>query len=293
MFCSGFVYSGFARLTATKKSPRRKLEIVFQSARPDFWLALTSIRRTMTRSNMDKQAAAAQLGPILTLWTWFETNRKKVTVVASIIAVVALIAAYVLWRQKEAVIQASEALTDTLVTSAFGRTPQPVTADKLLQFVTQHPDTAAGGRALFQAANTLFTDGKYAEAQAQFQKFVTENPDHPFLPQAMYGVAATLEAQGKPDEAAKAYKNLADRYKTSGVGLVATSAQARLLEAQGKLAEALPLFEEVARMDSSGMFGSDARIRATLIQLKLPPPAPSAPTATVPTLPESPGTNRP
>lgn len=213
------------------------------------------------------------MGPILSLWTWFEANRKTVVVVAGITSAVVFVAAFIFWQQRQAVIKASEELTDALVSNAFTRTGQGVSADQLLKFASEHTGSAAGSRALFQAATTLFTDGKYSDAQVQFQRFVTEHPDHAFVPQAMLGIASALEAQGKAEEAAKSYKGVADRFKGTGLGLNASSALGRILLSQGKLAEALPLFEEVARSDASGMLGGEARIRVAEIQMKLPPPA--------------------
>ena len=220
---------------------------------------------------MEKKAAT-ELGPILTLWTWYEANRKAVVTVVGITAAVLLIAAFFYWRQQQNSIRASEALTDLLISGYLQRNPQATSADKLLQLSSEHAGTSASARALFQAATVLFVDGKYAEAQAQFQRFIAENGDHSFVPQAMYGVAACLEASGKADEAAKSYKNLSDRFKATGLGISAMCSLGRILESQGKHAEALPLFEEVVRNDPNGMLGGEARIRVAEIQQKLPPP---------------------
>jgi len=227
---------------------------------------------------MEKKAAA-ELGPILTLVSWFEANRKTALTVAGIAAVVALIAGFLYWRQQQSTVNASEALTDTLVNGTLQRNSQAVTTENLLKLVGEHDGTPAAARAEFQAATVLFVDGKYTEAQTHFQKFIAENSDHPFVPEAMYGVATCLEAQGKIDEAAKSYKGLADRYKTSGLGISATCSLGRILHSQGKLIEALPLFEEVARADPNGMLGSESRIRVAEIQQQLPPP-PAIPAAT-------------
>lgn len=230
---------------------------------------------------MDKEAVAG-LGPILGLWTWFEANRRTAVMLAGTAAVVALIVAFFIWQQNRKVISAGEALTSILVTSG-ARGGQPVTSEKLLQLAGEHAGTGAAGRAVFQAAATLFVDGKFAEAQTQFQRFMGENADHPFVPQARYGIAACLEAQGKTDEAAKSYKDISERFKSSGLGLAASCSLGRILESQGKLAEALPLFEEVARADGNGMLGGEARIRVAEIQQKLPPPPAPAPAVVTPT----------
>jgi predicted negative regulator of RcsB-dependent stress response len=228
----------------------------------------------------------------LTLWTWFEANRKAVMTVAGIIVVVVLIGGFFYWRQQQNSLRASEALTDLLISGYLQRNPQATSADKLLQLASEHTGTSASARALFQAATVLFVDGKYAEAQTQFQRFVTENGDHSFVPQAMYGIATCLEAQGKPDEAAKSYKNISDRFKATGLGVSAMCSLGRILESQGKLAEALPLFEEVVRTDPSGMLGGEARIRVAEIQQKLPPP-PVAPAPSVSPTPTLISTNTP
>ena len=220
-----------------------------------------------------EQQASPGLGPILSLWTYFQAHRKQVTTVAVVVAIAAIGFAIYEQQQRAKVVKAGEALTDLLVSSAT-RGSQAVTPDQLLRIATENPGTITAGRAVFQAASSHFTDGNYAAAQKQFQRFITENPESSFAAQAQYGIAACQEAQGKSDEAAKTYKNLADRFKATGFGLAASSGLARILESQGKLAEALPLLEDIARTDPNGILGSEARIRTALIQQKLPPPAP-------------------
>ena len=225
----------------------------------------------MTGSNMENRAAG-ELGPILTLWTWFEANRRRVTITAAIVVVVGIVLALVLsWKNRQ-VVQASEALSDLMAPGAVQQSGA-ITPEKLLSLAAEHPGTGAGARAQLQAAGLLFTEGKYAEAQTQFQRFLAENPDHLFVPQATYGIAATLEALGKTEDAAKAYRQIADRFKAQGIGFSAASALGRILESQGKYLEAMPLFEEVARGDANGMLGGEARLRLAQIQQKLPPSA--------------------
>jgi TolA-binding protein len=217
-----------------------------------------------------EQKASAGLGPMLTLWTYYQKNRNTVHIGGVVLVVVVLgIMTYVM-QQNQKLVSAGEAITEVLVGgTARGQT---VTMAQLLKVAADHPGTDAAGRAVFQAATLAFTEGNYAESQKLFQRFLSENPDNTFVPQARYGLATCLESLGKDEEAAKAYRDLSDRFKMNGIGISALLGLGRVLESQGKLAEALLPFEEVLKMDPQGTLGNEARVRAALIQRKLPRP---------------------
>jgi TolA-binding protein len=54
----------------------------------------------------------------------------------------------------------------------------------------------------------LFDAGRFAEAQAQFQKFLTDGAFGPLAATAQLGLAASIEAQGKADLAIAAYQKV-------------------------------------------------------------------------------------
>ena len=126
------------------------------------------------------------------------------------------------------------------------------------------------------AAGSLFTEGKYEEAKAQFQKLIREYHDSPFMGEALLGVAACLDAQNKPTEAIAAYKELIDRHPNDPVIPQAKFALGRLYEAQNQPEQAYNYFEQVAQTDPYGSIGSEAGMRAEELKLKHPNLAPGA-----------------
>lgn len=207
-------------------------------------------------------------------WAWFEANKKQVAWGAGILVVVGLIVSYYTWSKGEKDISAGEALSDAVAAAA----PEVNRAESYLKVAAAHPGTSAGARALLGAAGVLFTQGKYAEAQAQFQQFSRDYPDSPFRSQAMLGVAASLDAQAKPEEAARAYKELIDRRPGEIIVPQAKFALARIYESQNKLNEARALYEEISRVPGNNSIINEAGVKAEELRSKLPVTA-SAPTA--------------
>jgi len=205
------------------------------------------------------------------LLAWFEVNKKQVVYGLGIVAVVGLGAWYYLWQQGEKKIEAGEALTKAMIMPAGNRSAG---AEALLKVVNDFPGSTAAARALLQAAGLLFQDGKYAEAQTQFQRFLREYPDSTFAYEALFGIAASLEAQGKTDDAAKAYGDLAARNPNAPVSPRAKFAQGRILESQGKLQEARDIYESLARSEQGGTTANEAAFRLEQIKAKLPAEAP-------------------
>jgi Uncharacterized protein conserved in bacteria len=142
-------------------------------------------------------------------------------------------------------------------------------ADSYLQVAGKYQSTAAASRATLLAATASFTEGKYDQALAEFQKYAREQSGGPYAAQAMLGIASTLEAQGKTDQALESYANLVERYPNSPVLAQAKFSLARLREAKGDLAKALALYEDLGR-DQFTSIGSEAGMRAEEIKQKNP-----------------------
>lgn len=195
-------------------------------------------------------------------WPWFEANRKWLIAVA----VVAALAALVIWfmvNQREArQVAAGQALTQAMFASS-GQS-----ADAYMKVATEYPGTTAGQRALLQSAAALFEAGRFADAQAQFQKYVDAHPGGEFIGQALLGVATSLDSQGKADLAASAYQ----RVITNGSDPVAVSAAkfglARIDEVQGRLNDALVLYQDVASVNNP--LASEAAMCLMELRNKLP-----------------------
>ena len=198
------------------------------------------------------------------LWPWFEANSKRLAYGAAFVIIAVFVFSFYSYRQNQNEIAAGQALTQAS-TSNNGEL-----ADACLKVAADYSGTAAGQRALLQGAAALFTSGKYADAQTQFQKFLDTYPDNSLAPQAMLGVAASLDAQGKTDLAVSAYQRALGQPSDGNVAASAKFALARLDEAQGKFAEASKLYQDVAHAFPNSSISSEAGLRAMELKMKLP-----------------------
>lgn len=215
---------------------------------------------------------------VLQAWAWVDKNRKQVIYGAVGLTVVALALWYASWSRQEKERAAGQALSKALYEQTAGKTDAGIAAEGLLKIATANGGTQAGAQALLLAASGLFNSGKYAEAQASFERFGKEYSGNAQAAQALYGAGASLAAQGKLDEAARAFKDSADRFPQSPVANQAQYSLAAALAAQGKLTEALPLYEKVAAAAMGNSLGNEAAMRAEELRAKLPPiPIESAP----------------
>ena len=226
------------------------------------------------------ESEAAQIPLWQQAWVWFEANKKPALWGAGAVVVVSLIVALVLYRRNEAEVASSEALSNVAIPGASSASRGDV-ANAFLKVATTYPNSRAGARALLLAAASLFTEGKYPEATAQFERFTREYASSPFRGEALLGIASCLSAQGKTSEAAAAYKDLIDRRLSEYVLPQARFALGCCYEAQNKPELARNLFEEVERNNPSSSLGSEAGMRLEELKLKYPNLAiPAAPPTT-------------
>lgn len=201
-------------------------------------------------------------------WAWFEANKKQTLWGAGVLLVVGTIIAFFLYRQNEADITASEALSNVSMPQASGARADTVEA--YLKVAATHPRSKAGARALLLAAGGLFVDGKYDEARTQFERFRREYSDSLFMGEALLGIAACLDAQGKTRDAMAAYKDLIDHRPGDSNVPQARFALARLHQAQNEPEQARNLFEEVERSQPYGSLGDEARMQLEELKTKFP-----------------------
>jgi len=198
---------------------------------------------------------------------------------ATVVVALGVIVGFYLWYQNEKETSASEALTSVSLPTGPG--PRSDTADAYLKVAATYPKSSAGARAVLLAGGTLFVEGKYDQAKAQFDKFVREYHDTTFMGEALLGIAACLDAQNKPDDAIRAYKDLTDHHSGDPAVPQAKFALARLYEAQGKSELARTFFEDVARSEPYSSLGSEAGMRLEELKMKHPelfaPPPSSTP----------------
>src|SRR5215469_16379390 len=213
-------------------------------------------------------------------WLWFDTYKRQVAIGAAILAVAGLVIWFLVWQHGQKVLDAGTALSQVATSQLEGREPSAQAADAYLKVAKTYPGSVAGARALLLAAGALFTEGKYPEAQAQFERFTREYQGSPFMGQALLGVAACYDAQGKTDQAIEAYNDLIKRHSTESFIPQAKFSLARLYEKQNKPELARDLYQEVERTSPFTSLGNEAGVRMEELIQKNPqlapaPPAPS------------------
>ncbi len=131
-------------------------------------------------------------------WAWFEANKKQTLIGRRVsLLIIGVIVAFFLYRQNEADIAASEALSNVAVAQMSGAPGSSDSAGAYLKVAAEYPKSRAGARALLLAAGSLFAEGKYSESKAEFERFKREHGSSPFVGEALLGIAACLDAQGK------------------------------------------------------------------------------------------------
>ena len=210
------------------------------------------------------------------LLVWFEANKKQAAWGAGIVVVFGLAVFYYLWSQGAKEVKAAEALSQVTAANLFAGAGKGASPADYLKVADGHPGTPAAGQALLLAGGALFTEGKYAEAQTQFQRFSREYAANSFMSQALLGIAACLDAQGKTEEAARAYKEAADRYPTASTVSQAKFGLARSYESQGKLDQARTLYEEISKTEPYSFVGNEAVMRLEALKSNQPVVTPEA-----------------
>jgi predicted negative regulator of RcsB-dependent stress response len=208
------------------------------------------------------------------LWAWFEINKKPVMGTAAVVTAVGLVVWFFVWRSQEKQAAAGIALSNVTAglqtaTGAPANNPEPY-----LKVASQYAGSAGGARALLQAASAYYADGKYTEAQAQFERFLREYKGSPLMAQASMGLAACLDAQGKTEPATKAYNDLILRHPTENFIPQAKFSLARLYENQGNVERARDLYLEIEQSSRFTALGNEAGMRVEELIAKHPKLAP-------------------
>jgi predicted negative regulator of RcsB-dependent stress response len=206
---------------------------------------------------------------LIKFWPWLEANRNRLIGIAVAAGVILLGWYYVSTQRAQKAVDAGQAYTALQLNLPPNSTAQQVAAG-FLQVAGKYSGTLAGQRAQLQAASLLFDAGRYADAQAMFQKFLNANHDSPLAAEARLGVAASLEAQNQPGRAETEYRAVTTSYPDSPEMLPAEFALARVLEAQGKLSEAAGCYQQVLSAPLAGSLVSEAAQRLQQIRSKLP-----------------------
>lgn len=191
------------------------------------------------------------------LLAWLELNRKRVIILAcSVLAVIVLYHVYS-WYRAQRELKASHALLSLRTQNRRSAAATPPSPAEILDVAARFGATDAGKRAVLLAASGLYTDGKYAEAQAQFERFVQQDPKSPLASIAALGVASCLDALDRTDAAVSAYRSVIDRYAEDAAATQARLALAALYEDQKQPEKALDIYDELTRQGAGGPGGAN------------------------------------
>ena len=201
---------------------------------------------------------------------WFETHKLHLAY-AGAAALAVWLAAYTykhVRQGKEAEANIALAALNKPADKSGKATP-PLAAD-YLKVAEQHSGTQAAERALLFAADRLFSEAKYPEAKARFEKFLAANPTGPAAPVAMLGVAACQEAAGELDKAVASYEQVTSQHGSSPEASQAKLALGMLQELKGKPELALRLYDEVLRAKPATVWRMEAEMRREQLVRKQP-----------------------
>src|ERR1051326_8418612 len=129
---------------------------------------------------------AAQLPAWDRLQIWLGHNRTQALGGATIVLALGLIIGFYVWYKGEKEASASEALTRVALPTGSG--PRADTADAYLKVAANYPKSSAAARAVLLAGGTLFVEGKYDQAKAQFEKFMRDYRNPTFMGEALLGI---------------------------------------------------------------------------------------------------------
>ncbi|HUB86488.1 MAG TPA: tetratricopeptide repeat protein [Verrucomicrobiae bacterium] len=204
-------------------------------------------------------------------WPWLEANAKKLAIAAAVVLVVIFLVSFYTWHLGEKEKEAGQALTQVFLSPDNGQK-----ADAFLKITADYPGTMAGQRALLQAAATLFAEGKFTDAQTQFQNYINNYPENALSAQASLGIAACLNAEGKTNLAADAYLRTVNEAAEPGTMIAAKFGLAQIDDAQGKISDAINYYRDVIDLNPNGSFAQAAGLRIAELQANAPAtPAPT------------------
>ncbi|MSU62465.1 MAG: tetratricopeptide repeat protein [Pedosphaera sp.] len=193
---------------------------------------------------------------------WIETNKRNLVRAGAGLLILVFVVATIRWKSYQTELAANSALLALKVSVPATATGESAaTAGDFLKIVDLHGGTAAAERALLLAAGASFTDGKYTEAQAQFERFLREHGDSALAASAAFGAAAALESQGKSDEALTAYQNFQTRFSRAAQVDQARLSAARIHESKNQHEAAFKVYDELARAGAGTSAASQAAQR--------------------------------
>ncbi len=240
-----------------------------------------------SQSSADSAQAAAQSQTytgsttVYDLMAWIDANRRNI--VLGVVLVVGLAASFGVytWWKGENELKANGALLG-LPGSSLGMAVTNANPDSFFKVAADYAGTESGVRAQLLGAQTLYSQGKFADALSAFAKVGDSTEFVSIKATAAYGVAASLDAQGKPAEALPKYVEVANRYPSEGVASLAKISQGRIHEAAGRNDQALTIYDGLVRNIATDIWAQEAQSRRQDLLARHPELVKALPTVMMP-----------
>ncbi|MEN9575518.1 MAG: Tetratricopeptide repeat-like domain [Verrucomicrobiota bacterium] len=158
----------------------------------------------------------------------------------------------------------------------------PPLASEYLRVAEQHAGTPAGERASLYAADRLFTEGKFPEAKARFEKYLATNPTGPTAATALMGVAACQEAAGDADKAIATYGQVLTQHGSAPEAQQAKLALGMLHELKKQPELALRQYDAVLSAKPATVWRMEAEMRREQLVRLNPQLVPGTPAVVAP-----------
>ena len=239
------------------------------------------------QSPADSAQAAAQSQTytesttVYDMMAWIDANRRNIVLgVVLVLGLAATFAVYAWWKGENE-LKANGALLG-LPGSSLGMAATNANPESFFKVASDYAGTESAVRAQVIGAQTLYNQGKFAEAQAAFAKVGDSTEFDSIKATAAYGVAASLDALGKTNDALAQYADVANRYPTQGVASLAKISQGRIHEAAGRNDQALRIYEELSRNVASDIWAQEAQSRRQDLLTRHPELAKTLPAVATP-----------
>jgi predicted negative regulator of RcsB-dependent stress response len=220
--------------------------------------------------------------PLLATQLFWE--RYKMVIIAAILAIIVIVAA---WGTYRFLTGRKEAAAAAALSNAKGM-------EEYQRVIAEYPSSGASASAHLLMAAQQREKQQFLDANATLQRFIDKFSKHHLVTTAKMGIAGNLESLGKPDEALEAYRRLAAEHPKSFNAPLALLAQVQLLKGKGQIDEARRVCETVITQFRESFAAQDAtRLLRTLKPTAAPPVAPSAPGALQPPSAEQPAASVP
>ena len=181
---------------------------------------------------------------ILAAWAYVEENYVRALAIAGGVVVLFLIGVLVMHQMDVQAREAVEAEGRVRVLLLQGQVDDAILdAERIAE---AYSGDAAAGRALQLAGGLYFETGRYAEAQAAFERYLQEFDGWgPAGYSAWSGIAAAMEEQGDQAGAAAKYQAFADEFVDSPFAPNALREAARCYRVSGDTVQARVLLQRI------------------------------------------------